>query len=136
MTMGMSQRFGMALLAGAVALGLAGTAAASVAEGRAALDRSDYRAAYNAFSNAAARGEIEGQYQLGLLHMLGRGGMERDYPRAAQWFGRAAEGGHARAMYMLGNLYATGNGVALDYDRARRLILSAEPGLDSATRLS
>jgi hypothetical protein len=107
-----------------------------VPEGRAALARFDYRAAMSEFSEAAAMNDREGQYQLGLLYMLGHGGIQQDYPRAAQWFRQAADGGHPRAMYMLANLYATGNGVERDYEQARRLMLTAEPGLVDATRRS
>src|SRR5690606_8729034 len=77
------------------------TASAGVAEGRAALQRYDYRSALAEFSDAAAGNDREAQYQLGLLYMLGHGGIPQDYARSAQWFARAAESGHGMAAYML-----------------------------------
>src|SRR3546814_943033 len=68
--------------------------------------------------------------------MLGHGGIPRDYARAAGGLRQAADAGHAEAMYTLANLHATGNGVPLDYEQARKLMLAAEPGLPEATRLS
>src|SRR3546814_20549948 len=68
--------------------------------------------------------------------MRGHGGIPRDDARAAGWLRQAAEAGHAEEMYTLANLHATGNGVPLDYEQARKLMLAAEPGLPEATRLS
>jgi len=134
--MGIAVRLSAAVIFGTVAVSLAAPAMAGVPEGNAALDRFDYRAAMSEFSDAAAMGDAEGQYQLGLLYMLGHGGIQQDYGRAAQWFQRAAATGHPRAMYMLANLYATGNGVERNYEEARKLMLTAEPGLRDATRLN
>lgn len=134
--MGIVARLSAALILTGVAVSGTSPAMAGVPEGIAALDRFDYRAAMSEFSDAASMGDAEGQYQLGLLYMLGHGGIQQDYGRAAQWFQRAAGTGHPRAMYMLANLYATGNGVERNYDEARKLMLTAEPGLRDATRLS
>ena len=130
--MGIAARLSAALILCSVGA----PAMAGVPEGNAALDRFDYRAAMSEFSEAAAMGDAEGQYRLGLLYMLGHGGIQQDYGRAAQWFQRAAATGHPRAMYALGNLYATGNGVERNYEEARKLMLTAEPGLTDGTRLS
>lgn len=134
--MGIAGRLSAAVIFGTVAASLAAPATAGVPEGNAALERFDYRAAMSEFSDAAAMGDAEGQYQLGLLYMLGHGGIQQDYGRAAQWFQRAAATGHSRAMYMLAKLYATGNGVERNYEEARKLMLTAEPGLREATRRS
>src|SRR3546814_12711526 len=87
--MAMVRRLVSARAGGVVGLALAGAASAGVPEGRAALERSDYRAALTEFSNAAVGHDREAQYQLGLLYMLGHGDIPRDYARAAGWLRQA-----------------------------------------------
>lgn len=70
-------------------------------------------AAPSQFAAAAARGDPEAQFQLGLCHVHGWN-TAVDPAAAVQWLRRAAEQGHAGAADSLGVRYATGQGVPLD----------------------
>ena len=107
---------------------------ATVQGGQLALERFDYDAALREFTAAAQAGNAEGQYELGYLYLLGRGGIPRDYRLAATWFSRAADQGHAEAQMRLGDLTAQGLGVQQDYERARQLLRAAIPRLRDAEK--
>ncbi len=64
-------------------------------------------------SAAAAAGDAEAQYRLGLCHVHGWG-TPVNADRAVEWLRRAAEQGHAGAADSLGVRYATGQGVPQD----------------------
>ncbi|MBI5086878.1 MAG: sel1 repeat family protein [Acidobacteria bacterium] len=53
----------------------------------------------------AKEGDVDAQYQMGLVFLVPRG-VDRDLAQAAAWFAKAAEQGHAEAMARLGKLYA------------------------------
>lgn len=81
---------------------------------------------------AAARGEPDAEYQLGLRYVGGLG-VARDDVAAAAWFRRAAEKGLARAQYNLGAMYAVGLGVEQDDVQAARWVrMAAERGVAEA----
>ena len=107
---------------------------ASVPAGQLALERNDYDAALREFTAAAQAGNAEGQYELGYLYLLGRGGIQRDPRQAATWFGRAADQGHPEAQMRLADLTAQGLGVPQDYERARQLLRAALPRLRDAEK--
>jgi TPR repeat protein len=67
---------------------------------------------------AAAQGDAESQYLLGLIYFVGRSDL-RDYAKARYWLGKAAAQGHAGAQYRLGQMYARGDGVQQDFTKAR-----------------
>ena len=67
---------------------------------------------------AAARGDVEAQYNLGLLYDLDQG-VRQDYQKAIEWYEKAAAQGDVDAQYNLGSLYAQGRGVKQDYQKAR-----------------
>jgi TPR repeat protein len=69
-----------------------------------AFERGDYRAAYEAWKPLAERGLVEAQYNLGLLHQVGRG-VPVDPEEAARWYEKAAQAGFARAQYDLARLH-------------------------------
>lgn len=71
------------------------------------------------YSEAAALGQTEAVFNLGLLRAYGRG-CHQDLPRAATLFQRAATHGHAGAMYYLAvaNLYGHA-GFDVNYRAAR-----------------
>ncbi len=73
---------------------------------------------------AANNGDSEAQYNVGLLHALGRG-TPRDPKTAAHWFSLAAENGHADAQCNLGFYLATGEGVAQDVAAAAARFMQA-----------
>src|SRR5574340_1130648 len=64
----------------------------------------DYPKAVKSLKKAAAQGNADAQYNLGVLYTRGRG-IARDYEQAAQWFRKAAEQGDIPAQSMLGFIY-------------------------------
>lgn len=74
--------------------------------------------------NAAARGDTEAQYYLGLLLQAGTG-IDQDAARAFDWFLAASEEGNALAQYELSKAYSRGLGTAQDNDAALRWLQEA-----------
>ncbi len=56
--------------------------------------------AYAIYLEVANTGNTEAQYQVGVLHMQGRG-TRKDPAKARQWLEKAVEGGHPGAQYLL-----------------------------------
>ncbi|MGB1111279.1 MAG: tetratricopeptide repeat protein, partial [Gammaproteobacteria bacterium] len=73
---------------------------------------------------AAEGGNVEAQWQLGLLYASGQG-MPLDYVTAARWIQSAAEQGFTRAQSVLAWLFANGLGVDQDDAAAGRWYLAA-----------
>ncbi|WLT33556.1 tetratricopeptide repeat protein [Geothrix sp. PMB-07] len=71
-------------------------------------------------AEAAAGGDPEACYQLGLAHRRGEPHRPKDDLTAAIWFRRAAETGHAGAMQALAEAYLGGHGVLRDPREAAR----------------
>jgi hypothetical protein len=65
------------------------------------------------YERAAAQGQVEAQFNLGVLHEEGAG-VAQSHVRAAYWYRLAAYRGHAKAQFNLAILYASGRGVPLD----------------------
>jgi TPR repeat protein len=65
----------------------------------------------------AEQGNIETQYQLGLMYLKGKG-VRQSLVQATQWFRTAAECGHADAQYHLGMSYEKGEGLPQDMTQA------------------
>ncbi|MEO5348509.1 MAG: sel1 repeat family protein [Magnetococcus sp. YQC-3] len=72
----------------------------------------DKEAAYW-YRKAAEQGRVVAQYNLGLMHTIGRG-VARDYSEGVTWYRKAAEQGDADAQYALGSLYMGSVGVVRD----------------------
>lgn len=68
---------------------------------------------FEAFREAAQKGNAEAQFQLGLMYHQGKGAPQ-DFAAAAEWYRKAAEQGIARAQNNLAVLYAQGQGVPQD----------------------
>jgi TPR repeat protein len=66
---------------------------------------------------AAAQGNADAQFNLGLMYSIGQG-VAQNYAEAAKLFHLAAVQGNADAQFNLGIMYDTGKGVAQDYVRA------------------
>src|SRR6476661_4860970 len=77
----------------------------------------DYAKAVESFKKAAAQGNADAQFNLGVLYSRGRG-VTQDYEQAANWFRKAAEQGDVPAQSMLGFIYLKGQGVRQDYQQA------------------
>lgn len=85
----------------------------TVERGTEAYQGGDYETALTVWQTLADRGDVQAQYNLGLMYNNGRG-VEQDYSQAAEWFRKAAEQGFMRTQFMLGNMYAKGRGVVQD----------------------
>lgn len=92
-------------------------AANSFQKGSDAYSRGDYQSALEEWWPLAASGNAAAQFNLGLMHTLGKG-VAQDYAVAAEWCRKAAEQGHAKAQSILGFLYFKGYGVPRDLSKA------------------
>lgn len=69
------------------------------------------------YQKAAAQGDADAQYMLGLAYATGEG-VPKDAVQAIEWYQKAAAQGNATAQHMLGLVYATGKGVPKDTAKA------------------
>jgi len=77
---------------------------------------------------AAASGEVDALYNLGVIHDKARGG-QRNVQEAVRWFRCAADQRDAQAQLNLGILFYKGDGVPVDHVQARAwLELAADNG--------
>lgn len=120
--------FCAALLAAAV-VSPGGTAGADFAEGLAAYDAGDLRAAYAAWLPLAEAGDSQAQVALAGLLESGGPGLARDPAAAVAWYRRAAASGDPVAQMNLGERHARGLGLPRDAVRALAwFMLAAEQG--------
>ena len=85
----------------------------------------------DAVRQAAEQGDVEAQYNLGVLYGMGRG-VPLDDAEAVRWYRLAAEQGEAAAQHNLGASYDFGRGVIEDADEAVRWYrLAAAQGVAS-----
>ncbi|HGO6115399.1 TPA: tetratricopeptide repeat protein, partial [Burkholderia cepacia] len=75
-------------------------------------------------SRAAAGGQADGQFVLGLMLVRGDG-VPRDVGQGTTWLRAAADQNHTEAQAVLGNLYLAGIGVPRDAQRGFSLISAA-----------
>ena len=73
--------------------------ATAVARGLAAYEKADYATALKEWSAAAAAGNREAFYRLGLLYARGQG-VIANRADAARYYSQAAERGHAAAQHL------------------------------------
>ncbi|MCC6917942.1 MAG: sel1 repeat family protein [Alphaproteobacteria bacterium] len=73
----------------------------------------DAAAAVFWFRTAALRGNVDGMYNLGLMHLRGLG-VPRDPAEAYGWFLKAAEAGEGQAQIILATMLSEGQGVPAD----------------------
>ena len=78
----------------------------------------DKVAARAEFAQAAAKGNLNAIYNLGVLALQGVGDERPDFAAAAGYFRRAAEAGDGNSAYSYGVLLREGKGVFLDTDKA------------------
>ncbi len=84
-----------------------GAARRLIRTGLAASARGRHAKAFDNFARAAASGDPEAQFQLGLLYARGEG-VVGSLGDAIVWFRRAAEQGHGEAQYQLSLAYLHG----------------------------
>ena len=81
--------------------------------------KGDYEAAYAEWQPLAELGDVEAQYNLGVMYDEGAG-VNRDLACAADWYRKAAEQGFVDAQTNLGFMYYHGQGVSRDFREAAR----------------
>jgi TPR repeat protein len=114
----MKQRTKTLVASGALALALFGEAMAGPLEdGEAAYQRGDYETAVRLWRLSGDEGNVDAQFNLGLLYSSGQG-LPQDDAQALIWFHKAADQGDARAQVSLGGMYRVGRGVRQDYAQA------------------
>ena len=79
--------------------------------------KGDYDAAYEEWLPLAELGDIEAQFNLGVMYDEGAG-VDKDLAIAADWYEKAAEQGFVDAQSNLGMMYFHGHGVPCDYKKA------------------
>lgn len=95
------------------------------AQGMEKFDAGEIEAALTLLAESAEQGYVEAQYNLGLIHLKGMGGVERNPSEAARWFEMGALNGDAESQYQIGMLYLKGNGVEADSAKARSFLQDA-----------
>jgi TPR repeat protein len=95
--------------------------------------KGDYKAAYEEWLPLAELGDIEAQYNLGVMYDQGAS-VDQDLCKAASWYRKAAEQGFIDAQTNLGMMYYRGDGVTGDHTEAARWFqLAADKGDTEAT---
>lgn len=90
--------------------------------------KGDYRAAYEEWLPLAELGDIEAQYNIGVMYDEGAG-RPQDLALAAAWYRKAAQQGFMDAQTNLGMMYYHGQGVGQDRDEAAKWFrLAADQG--------
>lgn len=79
--------------------------------------KGDYKAAYEEWLPLAELGDVEAQYNLGVMFDEGAG-VEQDFAAAVTWYRKAAEQGFVDAQTNLGIMYYHGLGVSRDIAEA------------------
>lgn len=148
--MGREQKTCSAVVAGCMAMLLAGCAGGGVGTGspdQSVSPRADSEIAGESFRKAIAlsregrmvdavqwyrmaaeRGHVEAQFLLGLMYRTGRG-VSQDLAAAAYWYQQAALAGNAWAQFSLGTMHIRGEGVPRNTHEGIRLYrLAAEQG--------
>src|SRR5260370_40111903 len=82
-----------------------------------AAERRDYATAIRLWRPLADKGEVDAQYNLGVMYDKGQS-VTRDYAVAVSWFRKAADQGFAAAQLSLGVMYENGLGVAQAFTTA------------------
>lgn len=73
-------------------------------------EQGDFASALDSFKAAAAKGNADAQFNLGLMFLNGEG-VPQDYKQALNWFEQSASKGNVRAQVNIGRMYAKGKGM-------------------------
>jgi len=79
----------------------------------------DYHIAVKLWQPLAEKGQVDAQYNLGVMYYSGDG-VKQDYVEAAKWLRMAAEQGDKQAQYYLGSMYLNGEGVKQSESEAHK----------------
>lgn len=87
---------------------------------------------YQDIIELAKQGDIESQYEMGLMYELGLG-VDKDLEQAFAWYEKSANQEHAKSQYNLAIFFALGKGVEKDIIQSKYWIRRAnENGYSSA----
>lgn len=73
--------------------------------------------AFKEFTQAAEKGHVYAQYNLGLMYEQGLG-TSKNAKEAVYWYNKSAEQGNSAAQFNLGVCYENGLGTSVDFDKA------------------
>ncbi|MFZ6658429.1 tetratricopeptide repeat protein [Undibacterium sp. TJN19] len=90
------------------------TFADDFSDGVSAYEQGDFPTALESFKAAAAKGNADAQFNLGLMY-LNAEGVPEDYKQAMSWFQQSADQGNVRAQVNLGRMYAKGKAVVSNH---------------------
>ena len=108
--------------------------AANYQEGVDAYAKGNFAVALEKFKPLAENGNIQAQFNLGVMHRQGQG-LPQDDKEAVKWWSKAAEQGHVEAQDNLGLRYARGQGVAQDWVQADKWFsIAAAAGNETAMK--
>ena len=75
-----------------------------IQEGLKALNRGDYKTAFEKWQPLAEEGNSTAQFNLGLMYDKGDG-LRQSFPKAVKWYRNAAKQGNQSAQFNLGLMY-------------------------------
>lgn len=87
--------------------------------GAAAHRHGDYQAAVKLWQPLAEKGQVDAQYNLGVMYYSGDG-VKQDYVEAAKWLRMAAQQGDKPAQYYMGSMCLNGEGVKQSESEAHK----------------
>lgn len=87
-------------------------------DGLAAYRKNDYQAAAKLWTSRELENDKRAIFNLGRLHMTGRG-VEKNFEKGAELYRSAAEKGHLSAQFNLGLAYLAGRGVEKNISKAK-----------------
>jgi TPR repeat protein len=91
--------------------------------------------AYQKLTSLAESGNLEAQFNLGVMHELGKGAL-KDFKESVKWYKQASDQGYALAQAKLANLYFLHGGVSKDYAEIYILCnLAVAQGIETAIGL-
>ena len=108
------------LASAAIVFALTGTAQAQdFQKGLTAYRAGDYSTALKEWRPLAQQGDVNVQFNLGLMYRRGQG-VPQDNKEAAKWYRKASDQGIASAQNNLGYMYYSGEGVPQDYKESMK----------------
>jgi TPR repeat protein len=88
-------------------------------EGVAALQAGDLELAAKEFRTAAEAGDVEAQFNVGLMYERGMG-VSKNERESLVWYRKSAEQGNSNAQFNLGVMYENGLGTPVDFSQAHQ----------------
>ena len=96
----------------------ADTSAQQLQQGLEAITRGDYQTAFKLWLPLAGQGNVNAQFNLGVMYDNGHG-VKQDDVEAMKWYRKTAEQGNANAQALLGFAYLLGKGVQFNKSLAK-----------------